>query len=123
MNPKRFLQIAGPFLIIIGLLGIVGIFGKISDLGFFHPPYWINFIHLLLGIFILVVAFKGNKSLQANVTLIPAILATTIGILGLLFGSYAAKQYNIPELVTDPSDHIAHLIVGLVAFWAWRNRK
>ena len=122
MNPKRFLFIAAPVLIIIGFLGLAGILGKISSASFFHPPYWINWVHFSLGIFVFIVGLKGGKKLQTIVVFIPTVLATTIGVLGLLFGSYVAKQYNIPELA-DPSDHIAHLIVGLSAFWAWKNRK
>ena len=49
-------------------------------------------------------------------------LGSTLGLSGLLFGSYAAKRYNMPELA-DPSDHFAHLTVGVLALWAWSNRK
>jgi len=45
-----------------------------------------------------------------------------LGIVGLLFGSYLAMQLNVPELA-DPSDHLAHLTVGLLALWGWLNRK
>ena len=49
-------------------------------------------------------------------------MGSTIGVSGLLLGSYAANCYNMPELA-DPSDHLAHLTVGLLALWAWSNRK
>ena len=117
MTPKLFLKIAGGFLITIGILGLIGIFGKISSVGFFHPPYWINFVHLVIGIIALIASFKFNKKHQAMLVLIPAVLATTIGVLGLLFGPYVSNIYKIPEL-KDPSDHIAHLTVGLLAIWA-----
>ncbi len=42
-------------------------------------------------------------------------------LLMTLFGSLAANYFNIPELA-DPSDHIAHLAVGLFALWGWWNR-
>lgn len=122
MNLKRFLFLASIVLATIGFLGVVGLFGYISSASFFHPPYWINWLHFILGIFVLIVALKGNAKLQALVVSIPMVLATALGVLGLVFGSYAAKYYNIPELA-DPSDHLAHLIVGVVAFWAWRNRE
>jgi len=122
MNPKLFLRIGGIILIVLGTLGLFGILGLISSLGFFHPPYWINWLHFLLGIAILIISFTPYYKLQGWVVLFPAIVATTIGLAGLLLGSYFGTRYNIPELA-DPSDHIAHLIVGVAAIWAWRNKS
>jgi len=122
MNPLRFLRLASVALIVLGILGIVGILGTISSAGFFHPPYWINWVHLILGIFVLFTALKGNTKQQAMVTSIPMVLGTALGLIGLLFGRFLADRYAIPELA-DPSDHIAHLTVGILATWAWFNRK
>jgi FtsH-binding integral membrane protein len=122
MTPKHFLLGAGPLLIVLGVLGLMGILGSISRFAFFHPPYWINWVHFLLGIFVLVVAWKSTPHFQRLTVLFPAVVATTIGLLGLLFGRYAAARFNIPELA-DPSDHTAHLVVGLCAIWAWRSGK
>jgi hypothetical protein len=122
MTPGLFLRIGGAVLIVIGALGLSGILGSISPLGFFHPPYWINWLHFLLGITIFIISFTRYHTLQGWIVLFPAIVATVIGVLGLLFGSYFASRYNILELA-DPSDHIAHLVVGLVAIWAWHNRN
>jgi hypothetical protein len=121
MNPRRFLFGAGVVLVTIGLLGLAGLLQRISTLAFFHPPYWINWVHLSLGVFVLVVATFGRARLQAGVVLLPAVIGTTIGVLGLLFGRLAASRFNLPELA-DPSDHIAHLTVGLLATWAWFKR-
>ncbi len=121
MRPKQFLVGGGAILIVIGILGVVGLFGLISQASFFHPPHWINWFHLFFGIFVLTVGLKGVPRLQRNLTLGGAIVGTTIGLLGLLFGSYVATRFALPELA-DPSDHIAHLIVGVCAIWAWRNR-
>jgi hypothetical protein len=121
MNPRRFLVGAGVVLVTIGVLGLAGLLQRISSLAFFHPPYWINFVHLGLGVFVLVVAKFGRARLQAGVVLLPAMIGTTIGALGLLFGRYAAARFNMPELA-DPSDHIAHLTVGLLAALAWFKR-
>ncbi len=122
MGPKYFLRIGGTVLITIGTLGIVGIFQQISPLGFFHPPYWINFFHLGLGITIFTISFTKWFKIQKYFTLGATIIGLTIGSLGLILGPFIAKKYNIPEL-SDPSDHIAHLIVGICAFWGWKNRK
>lgn len=122
MNPKRFLASASVILLTIGILGVVGLFERISPLSFFHPPYWINWAHIAIGIFAFIVSRSENSRLQARVTLIPAILGLLLGISGLVFGSFIARRFTIPELA-DPSDHIAHLIVGLTALWSWRNRN
>ena len=49
------------------------------------------------------------------------ILGLTLGSLGLLFGSRAARRFDEPALA-DPTDHLAHLGVGLAALWGWSNR-
>ena len=121
MNPKRFLTIGGAILVTTGILGVTHLLGKISDASFFNPPYWINWFHLTLGVLVLIVAFSRFTRLQALVTLFPAIVATAIGLLGLIFGSWAASYFNNSQLA-DPSDHLVHLAVGLAALWAWRNR-
>jgi len=122
MTPRRFLLIAGPTLITLGLLGIAGLLDSVSSASFFHPPYWINWLHLTLGIVVITTAFKGGKKLKVGLVSGAAVVGTTLGALGLLFGSYAATRFDIPELA-DPSDHIAHLTVGLLALWGWVNRK
>lgn len=122
MNPRRFLSIIGPVLTVTGILGLTGVLGSISSASFFHPPYWINWFHLILGIVVITAAFKGGRKLQVGLVSGAAIVGTTLGVLGLLFGSYAATRFDIPELA-DPSDHVAHLIVGLLASWGWLNRK
>lgn len=122
LTPRRFLYTGGTILTVIGFLGIIGLFQRISQASLFNPPYWINFFHFGLGLIVLTGAFFGKHSLHVGITLVPAIFATTIGILGLFLGSWAAKKLNKPELA-DSSDHLAHLIVGLSAFWAWTNRK
>jgi|SRR3989338_6756820 len=121
MNPKIFLRIGGSFLITIGILGLLGFFQQISNLGFFHPPYWINYFHLIFGSLVLYISLTKHKKVQTIFTLLAAVTGISIGTLGLLLGSYIAENYNIPEL-KDRSDHIAHLIVGLTALWAFKNK-
>ena len=127
MNPKRYLLIGGSILVTIGLLGIIDVLGSLSSAAFFHPPSWINWLHVSVGILVLVVAFLGSSKWQVGITLFGAILLNTIGLLGVLIyafgllgvhsGAFAAN----PEF-TDPSDHNAHLTVGLLAVWGWINR-
>lgn len=122
MTPRTFLAMASVVLITIGTLGVVGVLGELSPASFFHPPYWINWFHLGLGIFVLGVMLWGERKLQARVTLLATVMGLTLGLSGLLFGPWSATHFRIPELA-DPSDHVAHLTVGLVALWGWLRRK
>jgi hypothetical protein len=121
MNPQRFLRIGGAILVTTGLLGVTGALGRISHTSFFHPPSWINWFHLAFGMLISTVAASGRPRLQAGFTLGGASVGTTIGVARLLFGKRAARRFDIPELA-DPSDHAAHLLVGLTALWGWLGR-
>lgn len=121
MTPKIFLRLSGLVLMSTGLLGIIGVLGRISPASFFHPPSWINWFHLIFGIVVSAVAAFSRAPLQAAFALGGALVGTSIGLGGLLFGRRAAQRFNIPELA-DPSDHAAHLPVGLVALWGWLGR-
>jgi hypothetical protein len=122
VRPRQFLLLGGTVLVILGLAGVTGLLGSFLQASLFNPPYWINWVHLTLGIVVLSIAFGGGRTFQSAMTLAAGALGSTLGFSGLLFGSYAAKRYNIPELA-DPSDHLAHLTLGVLAFWAWSNRK
>jgi hypothetical protein len=121
MNPRRFLSLAGPLLILLGILGLTGVLGRISSVSFFHPPVWINWVHLGLGTVIVIVARRGSARLQAGFTATAMVLGLALGMTGLLFGRYLASRYRILELA-DPTDHVAHLLIGIFAAWGWRNR-
>ena len=122
LRPRQFLFLGGTLLVIIGLAGATGLLASLSPAAFFNPPHWINWAHLTFGILVLAVAFAGGRTLHNVFTLAAGILGSTLGVSGLLLGSYATNRYNMPELA-DPSDHLAHLTVGLLALWAWSNRK
>jgi hypothetical protein len=122
VRPRHILLLGGTVLVILGLAGVAGLLGSISQASLFNPPYWINWFHLMFGIVVLAIAFAGGRTLQNALTLTAGTLGSTLGLSGLLFGSYAAKRYNMPELA-DPSDHFAHLTVGVLALWAWSNRN
>ena len=121
MTPKRFLRLSGIALVSTGLFGVAGLLGRISRASFFHPPAWIHWVHFVFGIVVLAVAASGRPRTQARFALGGASVGTTIGMAGLLFGRRAAQRFDIPELA-DPSDHAAHLLIGLTALWGWLGR-
>src|SRR4030088_716453 len=88
MNPKRYLLIGGSILVTIGLLGIIDVLGSLSSAAFFHPPSWINWLHVSVGILVLVVAFLGSSKWQVGITLFGAMLLNTIGLLGVLIYAF-----------------------------------
>jgi FtsH-binding integral membrane protein len=122
MTPKRFLNTASVVLLTIGALGVTRRLGSMSRASFFNPPYWINWFHLLLGGFVVAVRRSHSSTLQTATALVAAIMGTTLGLLGLVLGPSAARRFGVPELA-DPSDHVAHLTVGLLALWGWQNRE
>lgn len=122
MTPKMFLRFAGSFLMIFGTLGLIGILGKLSQASFFHPPYWINYFHIIFGFILFFVSLTNYKNLQRILVVFAASIGITIGVVGLVLGGYFADKFALPEL-KDPSDHLAHLLVGLAAFWTLSQRK
>jgi len=122
LRPRQFLFLGGTVLAIIGLAGATGLLASISRASLFNPPYWINWVHLTFGIVVLAIGLTGARTLQNAFTLAAAILGSTLGVSGLLLGSYVANRYSMPELA-DPSEHLAHLTVGVLALWAWSNRN
>jgi hypothetical protein len=121
MNPRLFLRLGGASLLTVGALGVSGVLRRISKYSFFHPPSWINWFHLMFGLVVSSVAASPSTRLHSAFTLGAATVGTTIGLAGLLLGDRAARRFGIPELA-DPSDHAAHLLVGLAAIWGWSGR-
>lgn len=122
LRPRQLLFLAGTVLVILGSAGAAGLLARISDASVFNPPYWITWVHLTFGIVVLAVAVAGGRMLQNAFALTAGIIGSTLGLAGLLLGSYAANRYNMPEFA-DPSEHLAHLTVGVLALWAWSNRN
>lgn len=121
VTPPRYLTVAGVLLILMGCAGLTGVLGRLSSKGFFHPPPWINAVHTGFGGLLLVVAFAPYRSVQTGMVLCGAVIGLTLGTAGLLFGARAARRFDKPELA-DMSEHVAHFVVGVLAFWAWHNR-
>lgn len=122
LRPRQFLFLVGTVLVLLGSGGITGFLSSISSASLFNPPYWINWVHLAFGFVVLAIAAVGGTTLQNAMTLAAGVMGGTLGLSGLLVGSYAADRWSMPELA-DPAEHVAHLIVGVLGLWAWSNRK
>jgi hypothetical protein len=120
-TPARFLLVGGSVLIVLGLSGILEISGSLSRSDLLNPPYWINWLHLSVGAAAALVALKGNPNIQRGMALVPAVLASTLGIGGLASSLYAWHGKASEPL--DLSEPIAHICVGTMASWAvWNTR-
>ena len=120
-TPARFLLAGGSVLIVLGLSGILEVTGSLSRSDLLNPPHWINWLHLSVGASAVVLALKGNPNIQRGMALVPAVLASTLGIGGLGLSLYAwhGKALEFPDL----SEPIAHICVGAMACWAvWNTR-
>jgi hypothetical protein len=117
VTPPRFLFIGGATLLLLGALGATRVLGTLSTAAVFHPPAWINWVHLAAGSIVLAVAWRGEPRLEIALTALGACLAMTLGLGGLFLGPLLApRDAQAPS--ADPSDHLAHLLVGLTAIWA-----
>jgi hypothetical protein len=111
-TPGRFLFAGGTVLLILGLTGLTGALGSISTLSVFNPPYWIDWFHTAVGSLVITIALIGHPYMKLVLTLFASVAGTTIGAVGLLF--------NKPAL-PDPSDHLTHIAIGVLAFLAVWN--
>jgi hypothetical protein len=119
-NATHFLYTGGIVLVLLGWAGITGVLGHISDRVFFHPPGWVNWMHLSVGTAVLAVALFSPRGLKIALACVPAVLATAIGLGGLVLGLGTALRAGRGASF-DASDALAHLAVGALAIWSLYN--
>jgi hypothetical protein len=118
----RFLTTGGCVLVTLGLTGVLGLLGALSSAPFFHPPNWINWLHLSFGTFVLAVAFKGHRKLQLGLATLGAVAGPLIGFAGLGVALGAAVRFGTSPWADVP-DALSHLAVGSLAILALRNAR
>jgi hypothetical protein len=101
-------------LVILGSTGITGVLGSVSHLNVFHPPGWVNWLHLCFGVLVLAVARSSSRKFQMGLALLGALAGTALGVADL------AVQYKSAG-TPDVSDPVAHLVVGMMGIWALYN--
>lgn len=123
MTPKKFLQIGGVVLVLVGILGMVNVLGPTADASIFGEVWWFdnaeNLAHLLLGIVALVLAYAVGANIQRPVVMI-------LGVVGVLVGLYSLVGYNnlLGANLENPADSLLHIVVGAWALWAsWRKSE
>jgi hypothetical protein len=122
MNPKQFLTIGGAVLVLLGVLGVLGVFTQSGT-----PVFWLdtgeNVAHLVLGVVALAAVFVPGL----NSALAPYYrpLVVVVGIVALFFGVYGFVVGGAPVPNTfgvanleNPADNVLHLVVGVWALYA-----
>lgn len=96
MNIRQFLLYCGIFLVLLGILGHVGVFGPSIEKSIFGKSWWFdnpeNLAHFVLGVICLVSIYIVNSKMQRNLVFFIGVFATVavfynIGGKGMFFGS------------------------------------
>lgn len=120
MNPKKFLTWGGLILIIVGILGFIGVIGPTAEESIFGTSWWFdngeNWAHLIVGVVGLLVGLKGSMSSQRTLTLIVGVVAVLIGLFSIFKSNFLGANLE------NPADTILHLVVGIWALLASKNK-
>jgi hypothetical protein len=122
MNPKQFLTIGGVILVLLGIVGVLGVFNQTAT-----PWFWLdsgeNVAHLFLGVVALAAVFVPGLNSALAPYYKPIVIL--VGIIALFFGVYGFTVAGAPEPNTfgvtnleSPADGILHLLVGAWALAA-----
>ncbi len=122
MNPKKFLQIGGAVLVLVGILGFVGVLGPTAEQSIFGSSWWFdggeNWAHLILGVVGLIASFALGAGYQR-------VLVRLLGWIGILVGLYSLFISNsfLGANLENPMDTLLHLAVGVWALLAAKGSK
>src|SRR5262245_22011029 len=122
MNPKQFLTIGGVILVLLGIVGVLGVFNQTAT-----PWFWLdsgeNVAHLFLGVVALAAVFVPGLNTALAPYYKPIVIL--VGIIALFFGVYGFTVAGAAEPNTfgvtnleSPADDILHLLVGVWALAA-----
>ncbi|MEK7534662.1 MAG: hypothetical protein AAB600_04995 [Patescibacteria group bacterium] len=115
-TPKKFLQVGGAILLVVGVLGFIGVIGPSADKSIFGAFWWFdnaeNIAHTILGIAGLVASAILPASLQRSLVIVLGIVGVIVGVYN--FGGSQLLGANLES----PADLILHLVVGAWALFA-----
>jgi len=121
LTPKKFLQVGGAILLVVGILGYIGVIGPSADKSIFGNFWWFdnaeNIAHTVLGIAGLVASAIFPASLQRSLVIV-------LGIMGIIVGVYNfGGSQLLGANLESPADLILHLVVGAWAIFAAFNKS
>lgn len=119
-TPKKFLQIGGAVLVLVGILGFIGVIGPTADKSIFGNFWWFdgaeNIAHTVLGIVGILASIVLPNSMQKTLVMI-------LGIVGVLVGLYNIISMELLGAhLESPADLVLHLVVGAWALFASFNK-
>jgi len=120
-TPKKFLQIGGAVLLLVGVLGFIGVIGPTAEKSIFGNFWWFdnaeNVAHTVLGIAGLLAVVALSSSMQRSLVIVLGIFALLVGVYN--FGGSQLLGANLES----PSDLILHLVIGAWALFAAFNKS
>ncbi len=127
MNPKQFLQVGGAILVLLGIVGLLGVFTEEAT-----PFFWLdsgeNVAHLLLGLVALAAVYVPGLNSALAPLYRPIVIL--VGIIALFFGAYGFVVSGAPVPNTfglanleNPADNLLHLVVGAWALFAASRKE
>jgi len=120
VSPKKFLQIGGVILLILGVLGFLVERPLGNDLIIFTPGE--NYAHVVLGIVALILAPAPLGELKRWVVALVGIVALYFAVAGFLVrGVPPMNYYGVANL--ELVDDVIHLVVGVWALVAAFGKK
>ncbi len=114
---KTLAMIIGAVFVVVGLLGFVGGAGIVGPNGIFATDTAHDFVHLLSGLVILIVAFAAPRS-----------SSTVLKVFGIVYLLLTLIGFLVPGLLGsliafNPADNYLHLFLGIVITWAGFSTK
>lgn len=121
-NPKRFLQVGGVVLLLVGILGFVGVIGPTPQRSLFGAAWYFdnaeNWAHTVLGIAGLAASVVLTRELQKYLVLLLAVVGFIVGLYGFL-----VAPMLLGANLENPADNVLHLAIGAWALYSALNKE
>ncbi len=121
--PTLFLKVGGAVLLLLGLIGLIGVFNNVS---WFNLDAGENIAHIVLGVVGLGFGFfVKDANINKWLVVILGVTGLVIGLGGFFLsgstfanGAFAKPNFFGVANLENPADNLLHLAVGIVAFLA-----
>ncbi len=112
---KKLAIVFGIIFVLVGALGFIGGLGIVGASGVFETNTLHDIVHLLTGVVLLVVAFMSPGASALWLKII-GVVYLVVAILGFLLVPSGGSLLGLID--TNLSDHILHIVLGVVLFLA-----